>query len=348
MVADHHVAIDGMQGKDSSDVNDLSKFSYKGRVKGTRDISVLYAYDIEKMESVCAEVFPVGSIDASSYRSFIVDNDIRKGLIVDDKGFPVKMIRKDLSDRPDLHYLTPIKRNDARIADHDALRFDGVLAGAGEDILYSKRTIKNGTWLYAFRKVSTASREEHCFVERSAKKNFNVDKYLKKKDSFGTIVFESDEDMPPLTAYRSYSDRWPLELVFDRYKNDECLDHTNVQNDFSVIVSEFINFIATAATRRILNKARDAKVLEDEAYGDMMEDLSEAWRKLTDQSGYLLMTDTGFTRQRPAFSSWRHLACQSPFRSLPRGSTGGRRKMPLRADHGLIEPISGGHYINIW
>jgi len=337
-----------MQGKDSSDVNDLSKFSYKGRVKGTRDISVLYAYDIEKMESVCAEVFPVGSIDASSYRSFIVDNDIRKGLIVDDKGFPVKMIRKDLSDRPDLHYLTPIKRNDARIADHDALRFDGVLAGAGEDILYSKRTIKNGTWLYAFRKVSTASREEHCFVERSAKKNFNVDKYLKKKDSFGTIVFESDEDMPPLTAYRSYSDRWPLELVFDRYKNDECLDHTNVQNDFSVIVSEFINFIATAATRRILNKARDAKVLEDEAYGDMMEDLSEAWRKLTDQSGYLLMTDTGFTRQRPAFSSWRHLACQSPFRSLPRGSTGGRRKMPLRADHGLIEPISGGHYINIW
>lgn len=103
---------------------------------------------------------------------------------------------------------------------------------------------------------------------------------LKKKDSFGTIVFESDEDMQPLIAYRSYSDRWLLELVFNRYKNDECLDHTNVQNDFSVIGSEFINFIATTATCRILNKARDAKVLEDETYGDMMEDLSEAWRKV--------------------------------------------------------------------
>ena len=156
-----------------------------------------------------------------------------------------------------LHYLTPIKRNDKRIADNDALRFDGALKGTGEDILYSKRIMKNGTWLYAFRKISTASREEHCFVERSIKKAFDTDKYLKKKDSFGTIVFESDEDMQPLTAYRSYSDRWLLELVFNRYKNDECLDHTNVQNDFSVIGSEFINFIATTATCRILNKARD-------------------------------------------------------------------------------------------
>lgn len=61
--------------------------------------------------------------------------------LVDDKGLRVKMIRKDLSDRPDLHYLTPIKRNDARIADHDALRFDLVIADADEDILCSKRTI---------------------------------------------------------------------------------------------------------------------------------------------------------------------------------------------------------------
>ena len=31
---------------------------------------------------------------------------------------------------------------------------------------------------------------------------------------------------------------------------------------------------------RNIHKARDAKVLEDETYGDMMEDLSEAWRKV--------------------------------------------------------------------
>ena len=43
-------------------------------------------------------------------------------------------------------------------------------------------------------------------------------------------------------AYTCYADRWLLELVFNRYKNDEGLDRTNVQNDFPVIGSEFINF----------------------------------------------------------------------------------------------------------
>lgn len=279
MEADHHIAVDGMLKQDNSIVNDLSKFSYKGRVKGSKDISVLYAYDIEKMDPICAEVFPGNSIDASSYESFIVDNNICKGIIVDDKGFPVRMIHKELQERPDLHYLTPIRRNDARIRDNDMLSFQGVLKGVGKDVLYCKRAIRGGSWLYAFRDVSTASREEHCFVERAAAKGFDPDKYALRSGSFGTIVLEADTDMSPEIAYRCYGDRWLLELVFNQYKNDECLDHTNVQSDFSVLGNEFVNFIATTATCRIMRKATEAKILDDRTYGEMMEDLSEAWRK---------------------------------------------------------------------
>ena len=80
VAADHHVAIDGMLKQDNSIVNDLSAFSYKARTKGCREVSILYAYDIEEMEPICAEVFPGNSIDATSYKSFIRDNDIRKGI----------------------------------------------------------------------------------------------------------------------------------------------------------------------------------------------------------------------------------------------------------------------------
>jgi hypothetical protein len=324
--AEHHVAIDGMLKQDNSEVNDLSKFSYKGRVRGTKDISVLYAYDIEKMEPICAEVYPGNSIDAASYKSFIADNDIRKGLLIDDKGFPVKVIRRELADRPDLHYLTPLKRNDKRISDNNLLHFDGALRGTGEDILYSKREMKNGTYLYAFKDIGTASKEEHCFVEHAAGKPFDTEKYLKAKDSFGTIAFESDEDMPPLAAYRGYDDRWLLELVFNRYKNDECLNQTSVQGDFSVIGSEFINFIATTATCRILNKARDAKVLEDETYGDMMEDLSEAWRKVNGPSepssddGYWVHT------LKNSFQVMEALGLSKPVPAPPKRKRGRPRK----------------------
>ena len=116
-----------MLKQDSSRINDLSAFSYKARLKGCQDISVLYAYDIEKKEPICSQVFPGNSVDAVSYRSFIRDNKITRGILVNDKGFPPNNIRKELSENKELHYLTPVKRNDARIGRKKLLDFTGVI-----------------------------------------------------------------------------------------------------------------------------------------------------------------------------------------------------------------------------
>jgi hypothetical protein len=279
VAADHHMAIDGTLVQDTSKVNDLSAFSYKARTKGRKEISVLYAYDIEQMEPVCAEVFPGNSTDAASYSSFIRDNDIKRGIIVADKGFPPSAIKEELKERPDLHFLTPIKRNDARIGENDMLSFEGVLAGFNDNVVYKKRKLEGGRFLYAFKSAGLAALEVRGYLANAGKnKSFDGEDYKKKDRLSGVIVFESDLDMPPETAYRCYDDRWLLELVFRQYKSDECLDSTNVQNDFSVIGSEFINFISTLITCRIVRKARNAGVLEDQTYGDLMEDLNQAWR----------------------------------------------------------------------
>ena len=243
---DHHIAIDGTLKQNTSIVNDLSAYSYKARTRGCSEVSVLYAYDIEQMEPVCAEVFLGNSIDASSYSAFIRDNDIRKGIIVADKGFPPSKIKEELAERPELHFLTPIKRNDLRISDNNMLSFEGVLEGIEGHVVYKKKQIKGGRFLYSL---------------------------------FGVIVFESDQDLDPKTAYQCYDDRWLLELVFNRYKSDDCLDKTNVQGDFSVIGSEFVNFITTVMTCRIIRKATRAGLLNKMSYGDLMDDLSSAWRK---------------------------------------------------------------------
>ena len=124
-----HIAIDGTLKQDSSIVNDLSGFSYKSRLKGCRDISVIYAYDIERMEPLCAQVFPGHCIDASAYREFIRENKIEKGIIVADKGFPSSKLADELKQHPGLHFLTPVRRNDVNIEKLELLKFDGVLAG---------------------------------------------------------------------------------------------------------------------------------------------------------------------------------------------------------------------------
>ena len=278
---DHHIAIDGTLKQDNSTVNDLSAYSYKARTRGCSEVSVIYAYDIEQMEPLCSEVFPGNSIDASSYASFIRDNDIRKGIIVADKGFPPSKISEELKERPELHFLTPLKRNDLRIKDNDMLSFEGVLEGVEGHIVYKKKQIKGGRFLYAYRDARRAAIEEADFLAKAENKsNFDSEKYAKKASVFGTIVFESDLDLDPKAAYLCYDDRWLLELVFHRYKSDECLDKTNVQGDFTVIGSEFVNFISTIATCRIIRKATKAGLLNQMSYGELMDDLASAWRRV--------------------------------------------------------------------
>ena len=162
------------------------------------------------------------------------------------------------------------------------MTYEGVLEGIGDYVLYTKRAIKGGRYLYAYKSSSKAAAEEASFLARREKnKDFTSEQYTRKKDLFGVIVFESDLDLDPKTAYLCYDDRWLLELVFNRYKSDECLDKTNVQGDFSILGSEFINFISTVTTCRLLKHARKAGLLEDMTYGELMEDLSSAWRMVS-------------------------------------------------------------------
>lgn len=275
---DHHVAIDGTLKQDGSKVNDLSAFSRKSRVRGCKEISVLYAYDIEKMEPVCAEVFPGNIPDSGAYASFIRINDIRHGIIISDKGFPPSIIAEELKNRPELHFITPLKRNDTRIKNNNMLSFQGKLTNVDGSIMYCKRPIKGGHYLYAFESPDMASDELKKFISADKQDGSFNKLYEKKKEKFGVIVFESDLDLEPRTVYTAYNDRWLIELVFDRHKNDLGLDRTRVQGDFSVIGSEFVNFIATIMTCRMLKKATDAKLLEDRTWGNLLEDLSEVWR----------------------------------------------------------------------
>lgn len=279
----HRIAIDGTLKQDSSTENSLFGFSYKSRVKRVKDISIIYAYDIETHEPLCSSVFPGNNIDAVSYNQFIVQNAIESGIIVTDKGFPPKEIAEILKEKKNLHFLTPLKRNEKVISDNDMYSYEGVVEGIEREVLYKKARLKSGRFLYSFLDVSTMSKETHDYVRRSIRnKDFNPEKYLARKDSMGTITLESDLDMSAREAYLCYAERWKIELVFRAYKNDIELTETNVQGDYSVIGMEFINFVSTILTTRIIDAFRKSGLLKKHSYGEIMEDLTNAWRKRED------------------------------------------------------------------
>ena len=112
-----------------------------------------------------------------------------------------------------------------------------------------------------------AAKEEQDWLERSKKnKSYSVEEWRKKQRTFGTIVLESDLNLDAETAYQAYESRWEIELVMRYYKMTCGFDETRVQDDYSVIGSEFCNFLATILTYRLIHAFDQGKLLEERTY----------------------------------------------------------------------------------
>ena len=287
---DHHLLVDGTLKSDESRVNSLSDFSRKARTKGTRDISVLYAFDLEEMEPVCSKCFPGNMLDATSYSTFISENGIKKGIIVADKGFPESAAHEQFETNPDLHYLNPVKRNSKLIERHRMLDFTGILPGYEGITFRKEKCTGTDKWLYSFRDSSRASLEEQDWLKRAkANKSYSLEELRKKQRSFGTIVLECDLDLPAETAYKAYSRRWEIELVMRFYKSACEFDETRVHDDYSVIGSEFCDFLSSLLTFRLIKAFDQAKLLEDRTYKKVMSVLARAKKVRADGKEWQLV-----------------------------------------------------------
>lgn len=290
---DHHLLIDGTLKSDESTVNSLSEYSRKAKDKGKKDISLLYAYDLEKMEPVASKCFPGNMLDLTAYEGFVSEYKITKGVLIGDKGFPSSSIEEYLKANEGLHYINPLKRNSAYIEELDLRNYQGVF---GENnISYCKAKSTNereeDKWLYLFRDTKLAACEERTWLEKRKQKNdFDNAEWEKEKLSFGTILLESDLDEDPILIYGAYSDRWRIELVMRYYKSACGLDETRVHDDYSVIGGEFINFFASQISARIINLLDKTGLSDKYSYGRFMRILEKAKKARTEneKSWYLV------------------------------------------------------------
>ena len=272
--AGHHLLVDGTLKSDESKVNSLSNFSRKAKTKGSKDISVIYAYDFEKNEPICSECFPGNMLDSTAYSRFIQDNGIQSGIIVADKGFPESVASKAFAENPNLHYLNPIKRNSKFIKSHNLYQYERPLKSHEGTLCKKAKVEGKNKWLYSFRDIAKAAMEEQNWVKNTT--DFTIEKLNAKQLSFGTIIFECDLDLTPEEVYKAYSSRWEIELVMRYYKSALDLDETRVHSDYSVIGSEFLDFIASVITMRMLHDMDQSKLLEKLPYKKIMAILRRA------------------------------------------------------------------------
>ena len=149
--------------------------------------------------------------------------------------------------------------------------FDGILDRKDVNIRYKKVQVDEGKWLYSFRDESRASKERSDYLKNRKKKNdYDLENYEKKDQLFGTVVYESNKDFSPKAAYDAYAKRWEIELMFKMYKDILELTTVRVHGDYSVIGTEFINFLSTILTCKARNTFDEKDLFEKYSYRQLM------------------------------------------------------------------------------
>lgn len=274
-------AVDGTLIGDGSIVNSLSELSRKARVRGGKEVSVLYAYDIERKEPICFSVYKGNMMDSKAYSSFIEENNLRDAMLVGDKAFSAEVARREFSD-PDrrLHYLFPIRRNSEAIIRLKLYDYDSVLKTYDGVMYVRKYDKKTKSWFYSFREPGRAASEETDYLDkaRKSKNGLDPDGLAKTMKRAGTIIYRSDLEMDAEEAYAAYRQRWMIEEMFHIYKQVEELDETRVQTDASVLGSYFVSFLSTIMTCRLIARLDTAGVLDKMTFADASNILRKTLR----------------------------------------------------------------------
>lgn len=268
---DAKILIDGTLKTNDSTINTLSEYSRKAKIKGRRDISVLWAYDYTNKKLICSQCYPGNMLDRTAYKDFLSNNNLTSGIIVSDKGIPASAAEDWFNNHEELHYFYPLKRNASQISNNNMLSFSQPLQNYDGILCKKVKLPGSNKYLYSFRDTKLAQAEEYTYVERCKRaKNINEEKYEKRLKEFGTIVFESDLDLTCEEAYDLYSSRWEIEVIVRYYKHACELDDVRVHDDYSLYGSEFCDFIASVCTVSLMNEFNSKNLLEKKTYKELM------------------------------------------------------------------------------
>lgn len=285
--AGKNIVIDGMLKDYNSKEGSLSEFSRKGAKKGSKDISILYAYNPDTKEPIAAKPYPGNMLDQTTINNFVTEYDIRKGVMIFDKGFYSEKLFDKVDKVDGLSYLIPLKQNSAFIRNYGMDNPTGHLADYGDaTILYKKVRMANGRYLYSFRDPKMAFEQEVGYVQKAERKDrFDGGKYSERKSLFGLIVFRSKANLDPLLVYQAYAQRWMIETLFYLYKNIIDRDTVNVHNDYRTYATELVNFLSVIITTRVKNVIVKKEINKHYSYKQVFKYLSKYKMVRTHENG---------------------------------------------------------------
>ncbi|QVJ95919.1 transposase [Mycoplasma mycoides subsp. capri] len=276
--SNHTVVVDGMLKDNTSKTNIYSEMSRKSRTKGAQNFNLIYAYDVDSEEPIASSIYPGNMLDYTAFKDFLKTYDMKKGLLILDKGFNDKEC-KELMQQKNISYLIPIKLDFAvkklnlKTGFKTSFSYD-------EDTIRAKKMNVNDKTYYCFKSTFAETSQKQAYMNRVNQKGvYDEDKFLEKEDLFGLILFESSDDLNLKDVYIAYKKRWQIESLFKQFKNILELNEGNVQGNYRIKASEFINFLSSIMLCRIKNYLFKLGLLEDKTISQIFRYLSKVEKR---------------------------------------------------------------------
>lgn len=245
-----NVVVDGMLKSNNSITNNYSEFSRKGRIKGSKDVSILYAYSLDVEEPLAVGVYPGNMLDHTSFSDFIDNYSLTDSFIIVDKGFDVKTLKEKMIEK-NLSYLCPIKKGRKEVKAIAKQKFNTSFVFE-EDTIRGTHVEINGKHYYAYISSKEMANQARGYLDKNIRNDtFDADEFEEMND-FGMIIFESNNPSIDIySAYKAYKERWDIENLFRKYKNIIDRSEVNAHGNYRLQATEFINFISCIMVMRM-------------------------------------------------------------------------------------------------
>ncbi len=217
-------AVDGHAIKCSSHDNALAEDGNKKHVFKDKQINFLMAYDINSSQPVLSRVYAGATMDNISLRDLFERKELKNILFIIDKGFYSDENLKSCSENGN-KYIVPLKANllnyknitSNLICDNRFVYENGKKKTVIE---YKEMAIENAKVIF-LRDLSQQAIDCADYLSKVGDDEglYTMEKYEEYKDTFGTIVLQTNLDKSAEEVYKLYKRRWTIETFYDYYKN---------------------------------------------------------------------------------------------------------------------------------
>ncbi|VDR42268.1 transposase [Mycoplasmopsis caviae] len=262
--------IDGTLKSYNSDDSVFSKWTRKGKIKGSKDFTLLYTYDLKTKEPIYGRPYAGNMLDCTIFEDYLENIAKNDELIVGDKGYWNSKIIKKIEEHKKMRYLFPIKRSSKLISANNLM--DNLIPLMIKDRnLLGKITNIGNKYYYTIKDLDIEANERKVLFKMSQKKNnFEFQKFNDETINLGTIIFESNSKLSLEDVYTIYSQRWEIEEMFRFYKNILELPKTGVHSEYSLYTTEFINYISLIISMRVKNELTRLNLAEKYSYNQII------------------------------------------------------------------------------